>query len=147
MNWEAIGAVGEILSAMGVVVTLGYLAVQIRQSNAIASWETHRSAVAGFSDAFQNIANDADNARVYRCGLFDLQSLAPDDRLRFSNIVAGSRGNRERQTGSTGDRCNEPDLYGVLREYSTGMIDAETIASFSAPQDGDSAPVINLLPG
>ena len=32
MNWDAIGAIGEILGAIGVIVTLGYLAVQIRQN-------------------------------------------------------------------------------------------------------------------
>jgi hypothetical protein len=32
MNWEAIGAVGEILSALGVLVTLGYVGFQIRQN-------------------------------------------------------------------------------------------------------------------
>jgi hypothetical protein len=32
MNWEAIGAVGEVLGAGAVMITLGYLAVQIRQS-------------------------------------------------------------------------------------------------------------------
>ena len=32
MNWEAIGAVGEILGAIAVVLTLGYLAVQIRHA-------------------------------------------------------------------------------------------------------------------
>lgn len=32
MNWQAIGAVGEILGALAVVVTLGYLAVQLRES-------------------------------------------------------------------------------------------------------------------
>lgn len=32
MNWEAIGAIGEILGAIGVIVTLAYLAVQIRQN-------------------------------------------------------------------------------------------------------------------
>ena len=30
MNWDAIGAVGEILGAAVVVVTLGYLAIQLR---------------------------------------------------------------------------------------------------------------------
>ena len=33
MNWDAIGAVGEILGALAVVATLGYLAVQVRQNN------------------------------------------------------------------------------------------------------------------
>ena len=32
MNWEAIGAVGESLSAVAVLITLVYLAVQIRQN-------------------------------------------------------------------------------------------------------------------
>jgi hypothetical protein len=32
VNWEAIGAVGEILGAIGVIATLGYLAAQIRQN-------------------------------------------------------------------------------------------------------------------
>ncbi|HSG90514.1 MAG TPA: hypothetical protein VLA56_14960 [Pseudomonadales bacterium] len=32
MDWEAIGAVGELLGALAVLVTLGYLAVQVRQN-------------------------------------------------------------------------------------------------------------------
>lgn len=88
MNWEAIGAVGELLSAAGVVFTLGYLAIQIRQSNSIASWETHRSAVTGFSDALQGVISDADTARVYQSGMLDLESLEPMDRLRFSTIIS-----------------------------------------------------------
>lgn len=36
MNWEAIGAVGEILGALAVVATLGYLAAQTRQANHLA---------------------------------------------------------------------------------------------------------------
>jgi len=32
MNWEAIGAVGEIVAALGVIISLIYLGVQIRHS-------------------------------------------------------------------------------------------------------------------
>jgi len=32
MNWEAIGAVGEVAGAIGVIATLLYLAAQIRQN-------------------------------------------------------------------------------------------------------------------
>ena len=39
MNWEAIGAIGEIVGAIAVVATLGYLAVQIRQSTRVARAE------------------------------------------------------------------------------------------------------------
>jgi hypothetical protein len=34
MNWEAIGALGEVLGALAVLVTLAYLAVQVRQNTA-----------------------------------------------------------------------------------------------------------------
>ena len=33
MNWDAIGAIGELLGAAGVIITLGYLALQLRRSN------------------------------------------------------------------------------------------------------------------
>lgn len=32
MNWEAIGAIGETLGAAGVILTLAYLAIQIKQN-------------------------------------------------------------------------------------------------------------------
>jgi hypothetical protein len=41
MNWEAIGAVGEILGALAVVATLVYLSVQIRQNTRMMQREAH----------------------------------------------------------------------------------------------------------
>ena len=40
MNWDAIGAVGEIVGAFAVVVSLIYLALQIRQTREHAKLET-----------------------------------------------------------------------------------------------------------
>ena len=31
MNWDAIGAIGQMLGSIAVFVTLGYLAVQVRR--------------------------------------------------------------------------------------------------------------------
>ena len=42
MDWSMIGAIGEILGARGVIVTLGYLAKQIAQSNIAARNEARR---------------------------------------------------------------------------------------------------------
>ena len=33
MNWDAVGAVAEVVGALGVIISLVYLALQIRQSN------------------------------------------------------------------------------------------------------------------
>ena len=32
MNWDAIGAIGEIVGAIAVIVTIGYLALQMRRN-------------------------------------------------------------------------------------------------------------------
>lgn len=45
MNWEAIGAISEIIGAIAVVVTLVYLAIQIRQSNREARASTLQTAL------------------------------------------------------------------------------------------------------
>jgi len=37
MNWDAIGAIGETIGALAVVITLAYLAVQIRVSRSVAA--------------------------------------------------------------------------------------------------------------
>lgn len=36
MNWDALGAIGELVGAIAVVATLAYLAVQVRQNNKLS---------------------------------------------------------------------------------------------------------------
>lgn len=43
MNWDAVGAVAELISAIGVVVSLAYLAVQIRSNTRSARAATYQS--------------------------------------------------------------------------------------------------------
>jgi len=42
MNWDAIGAIGEIVGATAVVISLAYLAIQIAASNHLARAEAFR---------------------------------------------------------------------------------------------------------
>ncbi len=45
MNWDAIGAVSEVAAAIGVVVSLVYLAVQIRENTRSSRSATRQSIV------------------------------------------------------------------------------------------------------
>jgi K+ transporter len=53
MNWDAIGAVGEMIGALALVVTIAYLALQVRAStnesegNAFTVTGNHRSTIRG----------------------------------------------------------------------------------------------------
>ena len=56
MNWEAIGAVGEVAGAIGVIVTLAFLATQIRQNTTVAKATTRRT----LADGMQRLGSYAD---------------------------------------------------------------------------------------
>ena len=54
MNWEAIGAVGEVLGAFAVVLTLVYLAVQIRQNTSSTRTSTYSDTTDGWHNYLQS---------------------------------------------------------------------------------------------
>ncbi len=80
MNWEAIGAVGEILGATAVVISLVYLAAQIRVQNREARlaamhdiWESYRGAISS--------VGNLENAEVFVKANEDYDSLSEAERL------------------------------------------------------------------
>ncbi len=48
MNWDAIGATAEALGAIAVVVTLGYLAIQVKQNTSALKAQIHESMTSGY---------------------------------------------------------------------------------------------------
>ena len=50
MNWEAISAIGQIVGALAVLITLIYLAIQLKQNTAAVATSTYESAMTGFND-------------------------------------------------------------------------------------------------
>ncbi len=58
MNWDAISAVGEIVGASAVVVSLLYLAVQIRTQNTQSRLSTLHEISIDFREATAKFANE-----------------------------------------------------------------------------------------
>ncbi len=88
MNWEAIGAIGEVLGAAGVIASLVYLAVQIRQNtrstrraSARQTGEMNAVALRPFADYSELFTGDF-------MGLDQLADLDPSQRTRFDMIFA-----------------------------------------------------------
>ena len=81
MNWEAIGATGEVLGALIVVITLGYLAVQIRQNTAQQKREETVSIQRGQNEVI-SIMNDPAMVRAYAMTAEHGRSASPEDRSR-----------------------------------------------------------------
>ena len=81
MNWEMIGAVGEILGAAAVIATLAYLSRQIRAS----TQATRRAAMQEILDQtgyfLDNLSSTSETAGVWGRGLAGDASLSPDQRV------------------------------------------------------------------
>ena len=58
MNWDALGAVGEIAGAIAVVITLFYLAVQTKRNTAAVTTESARAAETAMSEFNRDLARD-----------------------------------------------------------------------------------------
>jgi hypothetical protein len=58
MNWEAIGAVGEVIGAVAVLVTLLYLSTQIRQANEISRYNGAKEVINQFNVLNAMVANN-----------------------------------------------------------------------------------------
>ena len=94
MNWEAIGAIGEIVGAAGVVLTLAYLANQIRQ-NTIQLEQNTLAAKA----AAQNASNESlrenrksifaslEMSEIYLLGNQKPEALDEVSKLRYRLIM------------------------------------------------------------
>jgi len=88
MNWDAIGAIGEVVGAAAVVISIVYLAVQIRQNTS-----STRSTVE--SEIALTLANSAFNAAdgpipeiIFR-GIGDFDVLSDEEKARFVFYVLG----------------------------------------------------------
>ena len=76
MSWEAVGAIGEILGAIAVFVTLVYLATQIKQSNDLARFNASKELVNQFNELDRLVATDASLRRI----LAETGELSADER-------------------------------------------------------------------
>jgi hypothetical protein len=65
MDWDAIGATGEIIGALAVVVTLLYLARQTRVSGKASISASRSASAVAMSELDRDIARDPELARIF----------------------------------------------------------------------------------
>jgi hypothetical protein len=83
MNWDAISAVSQMIGSIAVVISVLYLAVQLRSSTRVARVAAMDAAAAALRDVTKPFMENAELARLWRIGLEDLKALSPEDQARF----------------------------------------------------------------
>lgn len=86
MDWEAIGAIGEVVAAFAVVISLLYLANQIRAQNR----ESRLASIHELTESFRNAILSFQNpnlADVFARGKTGFEGLSETERLQFMSMV------------------------------------------------------------
>lgn len=87
MNWEAVGAAGEIIGALAVFITLVYLAIQIRQNTKAVQAAAIDSANTHVSNIRMHIFSDPDVTSLYRRGNEDPEGLSEEEAIRYRLLI------------------------------------------------------------
>jgi len=86
LNWEAIAAIGEAVGAAGVIASLVYLAVQIRQNTRTVRRASARQSSEKNAVALRSLADYSDLFSGPFMGLDRIADLDPSDRTRFDMV-------------------------------------------------------------
>ena len=82
MNWEALGAVAELAGAIGVIASLLYLAVQIRQNTRSTKAAALHNTAQEMNQISLAMAADGSFSDIFLKGQDDLEGLSPEERMR-----------------------------------------------------------------
>jgi hypothetical protein len=86
MNWDAIGAVAELLAAVAVIFSFIYLAGQIRQSTRAQKRSNLREIAEDLNTTMRCAATDPELASLVLKAHTDLSSLDAVERYRFDSF-------------------------------------------------------------
>lgn len=86
MNWDAIGAIGEVVGAAAVVGSLLYLAGQVRMSARASAVESKMQSTTLLYTYIDSLINSPDLLDLQTRGIADIEALAKGDYVRFSNM-------------------------------------------------------------
>jgi hypothetical protein len=114
VNWEALGAIANLLAAIGVIATLIYLSIQIRQNTKAVRSSSIQNLVQSFSTTAQAAVENEFIIPLLLKANADAEALTEEERARlhFWFIMTFRR------------------FEGVYFQRDLGIVDAEVIDGF-----------------
>jgi hypothetical protein len=95
VNWDALGAIAEAAGAIGVVASLAYLALQIRNNTQGLRSSAVQSITDRTVDVSLTLATDPTISEILDRGYTALDSLSEDERRRFRQVITAQMQNYE----------------------------------------------------
>lgn len=91
VNWDAIGAIAELVGAAAVIVSIAYLGVQVRQTRLQLQSQAEDYIASRTFDAYDPVY-EGDHAHTFRKGLESPEQLDEDEAFVFRLLMDRQRG-------------------------------------------------------
>ena len=91
MNWDAIGAVAELIGAIAVIISIIYLAAQVRQTRLQLQSQAEDNITSRAFAAYSPVY-EGNNASIFRKGLESPEELNADEAFVFKLLMDRQRG-------------------------------------------------------
>ena len=111
IDWNALGAVGELLGALILIASVIYLAKQIRSNTDQATAEAERQVQRDFMHIQESISTRSETLLVFRRGLASFVELSDSDKAVFHFTIS----------------LFVNHLEGVLRMNSKGLLSSDVV--------------------
>lgn len=130
MNWNAVAAIAQVVASVGLLFSIIYLAVQVRQGTVLARITAEQAAVTTFRGVILPIAQDKDLDRIWRVGLSDFSQLEPDEQSRFFHVAFQALKGAEAVHSSYLDKVMDDDTWQGWKAMFTHYLSAPGLRSY-----------------
>ncbi len=128
MNWEAVGALAEAIGVIAILVSLAYVAVQIRQNTQQISRGIESDRLAAFERNVESgnqfrelLILNPELLQLLFAGYESYENLEASDQVRFSlllrNLFSSMQGSYIRQLSMEHDPTGFEGIAGILDKY------------------------------
>ncbi|MDG1026404.1 MAG: hypothetical protein P8N94_08255 [Gammaproteobacteria bacterium] len=87
MNWDAVGAIAELLGAIGVIGSLIYVASQVRASTVASKVESKLRLTQNMVDYDDLLISSPELNKIMIDGRKSIETLSKSEYLQFSNLA------------------------------------------------------------
>ena len=134
MDWIAVGAIAELIGAIAVVLTLFYLADQVRNNTRMARRAATSEAVTAIREATTFFGNDSSMNELFRRGIMNLGDLSAEELDQFHTLNLNIIKACEQLHYHWAIGAMDPDLWSGWEWQMTRYLTSPGIQEWFAPR-------------
>ena len=130
MNWEAAGAIGEIVGAVAVVASLAFVGFQLRQNTRAMRLSSTNDVLTQFEEKIAWIADSEEVAGLFFRGVPNPESLEGMDRYRFTLACQGTYFYMAKAHYQFRSGTLDPEMWEAIRSQMSNFMNAPGMSSY-----------------